>query len=119
MRFLTWLASVIGSLHCLGKAKTLSGRSLRSVNSPCFSCGFQVVFIDFSSRSLFSSESKNNLARLRFPTRTIRRDEGSSDNEPDFHAMFIGSAGQQPGIRKMREIRRIGELLGFEGDPRI
>src|ERR1700754_3965926 len=52
MAFLTWLASVIGSLRCLGKAKTLSGRSLRSVNSPCFSCGFQVVFIDFTSRSL-------------------------------------------------------------------
>src|SRR6478752_4440518 len=43
MAFRTWLASVIGSLRCFGKANTLSGRSLRSVKSPCFSWGFQVV----------------------------------------------------------------------------
>jgi hypothetical protein len=30
-------ASVIGSLRCFGKAKTLFGKSLRSVSSPCFS----------------------------------------------------------------------------------
>ena len=49
MAFLTWLASVIGSLRCFGKANTLSGKSLRSVSSPCFSWGFQVVFIDLTS----------------------------------------------------------------------
>src|SRR5207247_7289270 len=43
----TWLASVSGSLRLPGKAYTLSGRSSRAVldSSPCFSCGFHVVFI--------------------------------------------------------------------------
>src|SRR5262245_26839455 len=43
--FRTWLASVIGSLRCFGKANTLSGKSLRPISSPCFSCGFQVASI--------------------------------------------------------------------------
>jgi hypothetical protein len=47
----------------------------------------------------------NNPARLEVSSRTIRRDERSSDEEADLHAMFIDFAGLQPGIRKMREIR--------------
>src|SRR5690349_25114203 len=45
--FCTWEASVSGSLRFFGNAYALSGSSLRSRddNSPCSSCGFQVVFI--------------------------------------------------------------------------
>src|ERR1035438_5208842 len=47
--FLTCEASVSGSFRCFGNAYTLSGRSLRSVSSPCFVCGFQVVlFVIFA-----------------------------------------------------------------------
>src|SRR5579863_327672 len=40
--FRTCAASVSGSFRSLGKAKTVSGRSLRVVRSPCRSCGCQV-----------------------------------------------------------------------------
>src|SRR5947209_6701617 len=47
--FLTCEASVSGSFRCRGKAKTLSGRWLRSVSSPCRVCGCHVVLIVASS----------------------------------------------------------------------
>src|SRR5438105_1526150 len=45
--FLTWEASVSGSLRCLGNAYALSGSSRRSLvaSSPCSVCGFHVVLV--------------------------------------------------------------------------
>jgi hypothetical protein len=58
--FLRCLASVNGSFRSFGKAKTLSGKSLRSVSSPCFSWGFQVACM-LCSMLLDSSQSVDSV----------------------------------------------------------
>ena len=53
---LTCAASVSGSFPCRGKAYMLLGRSLRSVSSPCFVCGFHVVLLVIFLVLLFTKD---------------------------------------------------------------
>src|SRR5579871_4253842 len=78
----TWLASVRGSLRCLGNAKTLSGRSLRSVSVPCFSCGFQVACIVASKLCDLPPSSINPPASARFRRRRERHHPRASSAAP-------------------------------------
>src|SRR5919198_168721 len=103
--FLTWAASVSGSLRCLGNAYALSGSSCRSLleSSPCSVCGFQVVLVDIKPVPPVLHVS---LVATRLWTIPTCRDAASSmpgANGSDYYdaATIMYEGGVHPALTRM------------------